>query len=88
MGSAVIPTQSVVTQLLTYVSSEPVAYIIKVSGVSYSNGYTINYVSGFRRIFCGYDSATQAVSLYCQQFAYGEDLPALSLTGIEVNIIG
>lgn len=88
MGSAYIPGQSVVD---IYVGKsytiDPVVVIV-VNGIAYPNGYRIDYAGGFRN-FCGaYDSTTGSIYVRCHTIAYGEDLPAFTLTNTEVLTIG
>ncbi len=88
MGSAIIPTQRVDSIEIGSTSISNPLLLLKVDGIVYSNGYRIAYNAGYRNIFPGYNSSNQKIYLYCHNIAYGEDLPQISLTNVEVLIIG
>jgi len=88
MGSATIPTQRIDSVLVGTTQTVSPSLMLKVDGVAYSNGYRITYYAGYRNIFPGYDSVSGNVYLYCQNVAFGEDLPAISINNVEVLVIG
>jgi len=88
MGSATIPTQRLHSVLVGTLSVSNPVLMLKVNGIAYANGYRILYSAGYRNIFPGYNASNGNVLLYCHNVAYGEDLPALSLSNVEVLLIG
>lgn len=89
MPEAAIPTQAV-----HYVSlgiadvlvNNPVLFL-KVNGITYSNGYKFyDGNSSYRNFFPVYNEATGEVRLYCQTVNFGNTVPAITLTNIEVHL--
>lgn len=89
MPSVYIPTKR--TDFLTNVGSpisNPTTLMLLINGVTYANGYRIDYAGGFRSIFPVYNSSSNTISLVCHNVAYGQDLPDISLPNIEILING
>ena len=87
MPSIVLPSQRVDTIVIGTTSISNPVLMLKINGIGYANGYRIAYNSGYRSIFPGYSSSGN-ILLHCINIAYGEDLPDLSLSNIEVFVIG
>ena len=85
MGQAYIPTQTLDYFTLGTTTIIDPTLILVVSGVGYANGYTVSYTNGFRNFFPIYEAGN--IYLYCHTVAYGEDIPAYSISNIEVYII-
>jgi hypothetical protein len=87
MGSAYVPSQTV-TQIPVGTTTVSNPYIMfTVNGVAYPNGYRVDYVGGYRNFYGAFAPDTGLVSLACQTVAYGEDLPAFTLSNVEVLVI-
>jgi len=87
MGSAYIPTQTIVDRYVGTTSSSNPYVAIVIDGVAYPNGYRVDYSGGFR-IFSGtYDPLNGNIYIRCQAFAYGEDLPEYTLSNAQVLVI-
>ena len=88
MGSAYIPSQTVTDIYVGYSSvgvTSPTVTLV-INGVSYPNGYKVDYNGGFRNFYAVYDSGY--VYVRCHTIAYGEDLPDYTLPNLEVLVIG
>lgn len=89
MGSAAIPTQSVSKTKVGNTTVASPILLLKVNGVVYANGYREDYgSSGFRNIFPVYDPNNGDVSICCHAVAAGADLAAITISNLEVDIIG
>jgi hypothetical protein len=87
MGSAYVPSQTV-QQIYVGNTTVPNPYIMfTLNGVAYPNGYRVDYVGGYRNFYGTFDPATGNCFLSCQTVAYGEDLPAFTLSNVEVLVI-
>jgi hypothetical protein len=88
MGSAYIPSQTVtdiyVGSLASGISSPVVTLVI--NGVSYLNGYKVEFSGGFRNFYGVYSGG--GVYIRCHTIAYGQDLPEYTLPNLEVLVIG
>jgi len=60
--------------------------LLSVDGIVYANGYRINYDRGYR-LFSPVVDSNGNISIVCVALAYGEDLPAMNLSNVEVHII-
>lgn len=88
MGIAYYPTQTVETVSVGSSGITSSSFILmSVDGVIYPNGYRVDYNSGYRLFTPKIDSQGN-VSILCISLAYGEDLPAYSLSNVTVYIIG
>lgn len=88
MGFAYIPSQTISEiEVGTTTVASPYVMIV-INGIAYPNGYRITYSGGFRNFYGAYDSSTNKVYVRCHTVAYGEDLPAFTLSNVEVLIIG
>jgi len=88
MGSAYIPSQTIVDQEVGTTSVTSPYIMIVINGVAHPNGYRVTYNGGFRNFYGAYDSATGKIYVRCHTIAYGEDLPAYTLSNVEVLVIG
>lgn len=88
MPTIVLPSQRLDTVIIGSTTVSNPVLMLMVNGIGYANGYRITYVSGYRSIFPSYNSSNGDVLMHCLNIAYGEDLPALTLSNIEVSIIG
>lgn len=87
MGRAYYPTQTVETiNIGTTSLSNPLALLV-VNGIVYPNGFRVNYDRGYR-LFSPTIDGNNNVAIVCVALAYGEDLPAYYLSGVEVLLIG
>lgn len=88
MGRAYFPTQTVQTVLVQNIpgASDSNFLLLKVNGITYANGYRINYDRGYRLFSASVDSQNN-VSVVCVGLAYGQDLPAMSIYNVEVILI-
>jgi hypothetical protein len=87
MGSAYVPSQTV-QQIYVGNTTVPNPYIMfTLNGVAYPNGYRVDYVGGYRNFYGTFDPATGNCFLSCQTVAYGQDLPAFTLSNVEVLVI-
>jgi hypothetical protein len=87
MGTAYYPTQTVETiNIGTTSLTNPLALLV-VNGVVYPNGFRVNYDRGYR-LFSPTIDANNNVAIVCVALAYGQDLGAYSLSGVEVLLIG
>lgn len=89
-----MPTAAVPAQRIDYVSlgiadvlvSNPVLFL-KVNGVTFANGYKIYSTnSSYRNFFPVYNETTGEVRLYCQSITFGNTLPPVTLSNIEVYL--
>ena len=88
MGSVYIPSQTVVDiEVGTTTVSSPYVTLV-LNGIAYPNGFRVDYAGGFRNFYGAYDSATGKVYIRCHTIAYGQDLPAYTLSNVEVLVIG
>jgi hypothetical protein len=90
MGRAYLPTQEVRTIGIGTVSKVPSFLLMSINGISYSNGFRINYNSGYRLFspsFFDNGGNNVTIGITCVSVAYGEDLPPVSLTNIEVSVL-
>lgn len=95
MGTAYYPGQSFDSVSVSVNGSPMVVdplitnpYIIfKVGDITYPNGYTVNYIGGYRKFYATLDS-NRNVYVSCYTVAYGEDLPAFNLTGVQLYVVG
>lgn len=88
MGSLAVPASRVDS---VYVGSTTVSsplLMLVVGGVVYPNGYRIEYSTGYRNFFPSYNSSNGYIYLECQSVAYAADLPAMTLYGVEVLVVG
>ena len=88
MGSAYIPShqiQSIEVGSTTVANPYP---MLVVGGTAYPNGFRVNYAGGYRNIYASYDPANNKIYLQCVVTAYGEDLPAYTLSNVEIYVIG
>lgn len=87
MGQAAIPKQIVQYVSVGYATVTNPVLFLKVGGVTYANGYRVNYgSSSYRNYFPSYDEATGEIRLYCQAVTYGQDMPEATLYNIEVYL--
>jgi len=88
MGIAYYPTQTVETVLVgTDATAIGASFLLlSVDGIVYANGYRINYDRGYR-LFSPVVDSNGNISIVCVALAYGEDLPAMNLSNVEVHII-
>ena len=61
--------------------------MFKVNNITYPNGFTVNYQGGFRRFYAVVD-ANKNLYITCYTIAYGEDIPAYTLSGVELYVAG
>ena len=90
MGSVYIPSQTVADVYVGSISSgisSPYVTLV-VNGVSYPNGYKVEYSGGFRNFSGVYDSGNGGLYVRCHTIAYGEDIPDYTLPNVEVLVIG
>jgi len=88
MGSLAVPASRVDS---VYVGSTTVSnplLMLSINGVVYPNGYRIEYSTGYRNFFASYTSSNGYIYVECQSVAYAADLPAISLSGVEVLVVG
>lgn len=88
MGSLAVPASRVDS---VYVGSTTVSsplLMLVINGVVYPNGYRIEYSTGYRNFFASYTASNGYIYVECQSVAYASDLPAMSLTGVEVLVVG
>jgi hypothetical protein len=88
MGIAYYPTQTVESFVIGSTNVQNPILLLRVGGVSYSNGFRTLYGSGYRIIFPGYSSTTNEIFLSCIALAYGSDLGTFDVSDMEVLIIG
>jgi hypothetical protein len=87
MAQAAIPQQAVQYVSVGYANVTNPILFLKVNGITYGNGYRVNYGgAGYRNFFASYDESTGEIRLYCQAVTYGADLPAEILYNIEVYL--
>ena len=90
MGQAVIPTQDLQYTTVGYVAAnlaDPIL-LLKIDGISYANGYRINYNSDtYRNFFPSYEQSNGEIRLYCQAVNYSTATPAQTLGTVEVYIV-
>jgi len=89
MGIAYYPTQTVETVAVGQVSGASTSsfLLLVVDGVVYSNGYRINYDRGYR-LFSPVVDTSGNISIVCIALAYGQDLPAITVSNVEVHLVG
>lgn len=88
MGSAYIPSQTVVDVYVGGLAggiSNPLVSLV-INGVSYPNGYKVEFSGGFRNFYGVYDSG--GIYIRCHTIAYGQDLGDYTLPNLEVLVIG
>jgi hypothetical protein len=90
MGSVYIPSQTVTDVYVGSISggiSNPYVTLL-INGVSYPNGYRVEYTGGFRNFSGVYDSDSGGIYVRCHTIAYSVDLPDYTLPNLEVLVIG
>lgn len=88
MGSLAVPASKVDTVHVGDTVVPSPLLMLSINGVVYPNGYRIEYSTGYRNFFASYTASDGRVYVECQSVAYAADLPAMSLSGVEVLIVG
>lgn len=86
MGSALTPNQVLTSTVVGTSTAVNPTLLLKVNGLIYANGYRIDYVGAYQNFFPAKEGNN--ILVYCQSVAASADTPTVTLTNIEVLVIG
>ena len=87
MGITAIPSQQMHVIPLGIAAVSNQAPLLRVGNQVYVNGFRQYYNIGYRCVFPGIASDGM-LALYCHSIIYGQDLPPLDLSDVEVYSLG